>query len=131
MLIVALIWSITANIDKVAVQHSSPLFYTLIFNVFVSCLFLPLLFVKSRKGLKKISLNVKGLILIGLFSALIPLFQFYAISLTLVAYVISIKRTSAIFSSLFGFFFFKEKRVKERLLGAIIMVIGVLFIALS
>jgi len=130
MLIVAFVWSITSNIDKIAVQHSSPLFYTVVFNVFISCLFLPLLFVKSRKEIRKIPLNVKSLLLIGLFSALIPVFQFYAISLTLVAYVISIKRTSAIFSSLYGFFFFKEKHMKERLLGAVIMVIGVLFIAL-
>jgi len=54
-----------------------------------------------------------------------------AISLTLVAYVIAIKRTSVIISVIFGHSIFKEKGIKERLLGAIIMVIGVLFITLS
>jgi uncharacterized membrane protein len=47
-----------------------------------------------------------------------------------VAYVISIKRTSVIISILFGYLIFKEKGIKERLLGAVIMVIGVLFITL-
>ena len=58
-------------------------------------------------------------------------FQMLAINLTLVAYVISIKRTSAIMSSLFGFWLFKEKGIKERLLGVILMVLGVVLITLA
>jgi len=54
-----------------------------------------------------------------------------AINLTLVAYVISIKRLSIIFSVIFGFLLFKEKGFKERLTGAIIMVLGVILITLS
>ena len=54
-----------------------------------------------------------------------------AINLTLVAYVIAIKRTSAIMSSLFGFWLFKEKGIKERLLGVVLMVLGVILITLS
>jgi uncharacterized membrane protein len=59
------------------------------------------------------------------------IFQMTAINLTLVSYVISIKRTSVIMSVLFGYFIFKEKGLKERLTGTSIMVIGVLSIALS
>ena len=54
-----------------------------------------------------------------------------AINLTLVAYVVSVKRTSAIMSVLFGYFIFKERGIKERLIGATIMIIGVLLIVLS
>ena len=54
-----------------------------------------------------------------------------AINLTLVAYVISIKRTSTIMSVFAGYLVFKEKGVKERLIGTVIMIIGVLFITLS
>jgi len=53
-----------------------------------------------------------------------------AINMTLVAYVISIKRTSAIIVVLAGFWFFKEKNTGYRLLGASIMVAGVLCISL-
>jgi drug/metabolite transporter (DMT)-like permease len=49
----------------------------------------------------------------------------------LVAYVIAIKRASAIFSAIYGFFVLKEHFLKTRLLGIIIMVLGVLFIALN
>ena len=58
------------------------------------------------------------------------IFHMIAISMTLVAYLISVKRTSAIISVLFGTLLFKEKGFKERIWGAIIMVIGVLFITL-
>lgn len=54
---------------------------------------------------------------IGLFNALTSIFQMTAISLTLVVYVISIKRTSAIMSALFGHLIFKEKDIGERLMG--------------
>jgi len=53
-----------------------------------------------------------------------------AVTMTLVPYVISIKRTSVIFSSLYGFFIFKERFIKTRLLGVVIMVAGVLLISL-
>ena len=54
-----------------------------------------------------------------------------AISLTLVTYVIAIKRTSVIMSVLWGAIIFKEKGIKERLVGAVIMVLGVVLIVLS
>ena len=54
-----------------------------------------------------------------------------AISLTLVANVSTIKRTSSIFAILWGKFFFHEENIKERLAGAVIMIIGVALILLS
>ena len=56
--------------------------------------------------------------------------QMLAVSLTLVAHVIAIKRTSTIMSVLWGFLIFKEAGIKERLPGAGIMVVGVLLISL-
>jgi uncharacterized membrane protein len=53
-----------------------------------------------------------------------------AVSLTLVAYVISIKRTSVLMSVGFGHFIFKEKGIQERSLGAAIMILGVAIISL-
>jgi uncharacterized membrane protein len=130
MLCVAFIWSITANFDKIAIQHSNPFFYTFVINLFLFTAFIPIVLVKSRKSLGKVLMNSRILFPVGLFSALTLIFQFYAISLTIVPYVISIKRTSVIFSTLYGFLFFGEKRTKERLLAALIMILGVLLITL-
>lgn len=130
MFLVAFIWSITSNFDKMGVKNSSPLFWAISANFFVTVLLFILLLVKAKNNLNQITANLKILSLIGLCTALTLIFQMQAINLALVAYVISIKRTSAIFSVFFGHFIFKEKSLKERLLGASIMILGVLCISL-
>ena len=131
MLLVAFIWSITSNFDKIGVQNSSPIFWPIGVNIFMTLAMFPIMLYKSQGSLGQISTSYKSLFPIGLFSALSLIFQMAAINLTLVAYVISVKRTSAIMSVLFGYFIFKEKGIKERLIGATIMIIGVLLIVLS
>jgi drug/metabolite transporter (DMT)-like permease len=65
------------------------------------------------------------------FGAATLAFQMVAIGLTNVAYVISIKRTSIAWSVLAGYFVFKEKNIKVRLLGAAVMIAGVVLIILG
>lgn len=131
MLLVAFIWSITSNFDKIGVLNSSSIFWVIAVNIFLTLAMLPIMLYKSRGSIHRIRINYKALFPVGLFNALALIFQMTAISLTLVAYVISIKRTSAIMSVLFGHLVFKEKGVRERLAGAAIMVAGVILIALS
>ncbi len=57
--------------------------------------------------------------------------HFVAISMTDVAYMISVKRTSLLFSVLYGHFLFGEEDITQRLLGSSIMVMGVILITLS
>jgi uncharacterized membrane protein len=72
---------------------------------------------------------MKRLAPIGLFSALTLIFQMLAINLALVAYVIAIKRTSAILVVLVSLWFFKERDFKYRLIGSCVMVFGVILIS--
>jgi uncharacterized membrane protein len=130
MLAVAFIWSITCNIDKIGVINSNPIFWLIFFNLFLSLVLTPTMLIKSRRSLKQIPFNLKALIPIGAFSGLTGIFQMNAINVGLVPYIISIKRTSAIFSILYGYFIFKEVHIKERLLGACIMIVGVVLIAI-
>jgi uncharacterized membrane protein len=131
MLIVALIWSITSNFDKIGVQRSSPVFWVIAMEIFLTIVLTPIMLYKSQKNLNQIRTGLKTLVMLGFFSALTLIFQMNAIKLALVTYVISVKRTSVIMSVLFGYLIFREKGIQERLIGVTIMVIGVLFIALS
>ncbi len=131
MLIVAFIWSITSNLDKIGVQKSSPVFWVIAEEIFLTVVLTPIMLYKSQKDLSQIRTGLKSLIPIGFLSALTLIFQMNAIKLAPVAYVISVKRTSTVMSVLFGWFIFKEKGIQERLIGVAIMVIGVLFIAFS
>jgi drug/metabolite transporter (DMT)-like permease len=145
MLIVAFIWSITSNYDKVGAVNSSPIIWVVAVNFFIAICLFPILFAlnkdyipKKRSSLKKkgeywklIKQNKNILLFTGFLSALTIIFQIYAITLTLVAYVIAIKRTSVCFGVLWGHLIFHEKGMKERLTGAVVMVLGVVLIVLS
>ncbi len=133
MLCIAFIWSVTANIDKVGVLNSNPIFWVISVNLFVICLLTPILYLRNGgwKGEVRAKRNLLALLPIGLFSALTLTFQMTAITMTLVAYLISIKRTSAIMGVIFGALLFKEKNLRSRLAGAVIMVLGVLLITLT
>ena len=131
MCLVAFLYSISSPLDKVGVQHSSPIFYA------CACR-LSLLFVLSGAVLKygKISdlreLDVlKGVAPIGLLSGVVGVMQMVAITMVPVVYVISIKRTSVVWSVLWGWLFFEEKRIALRLLGCLIALIGVVVVSLS
>ncbi len=130
MLATAFLWSITANCDKIGIQNSSPLFWSIAATSGMALVLVPIMLYKSPRVLQQIPMIYKKLAPIGFFCALTVIFQMLAVSLTLVAHVIAIKRTSTVLSVLWGFLIFKEPGFKERLLGASIMVIGVLFISL-
>jgi len=129
MIGVAFLYSITSTLGKLAIQHSSASFMALIYLPVVSVAFLPLLF---GSGVRPSDLKSGGRIflLIGASQALMAFFHFHAVSLLLVAYMISVKRLSLVLSVLFGKIFFQEAHMKERLLGSSLMLCGVVLILL-
>ena len=130
MLIVAVIWSITSNIDKIVVKSSNPLLASFATTSIVLILLTLVLWLR-RISIWHILRQSKILAPIGLTGGLSLAFQMTAISMTLVANVISVKRTSVLFGTAWGKIYFKEENIKERFAGAFIMVIGVILIALS
>ena len=131
MLGVAFLWSITANIDKVGVRNSSPIFWAIANYTFIALEMLPVLLYKSKgKVIQPLKTNLFALIPVGFFQGLVVLCQMKAIELALVAQVISVKRISTLFSVFWGYLFFRESGIKERATGAIFMILGVFLIAI-
>lgn len=130
MLLVVLLWSISANFDKIGIQNSSVFFWSFAINAGVFLFLLPVVIIKSPNISKNVKKHFKALSIYGFISSLGTLAQMMALSLIIVPYAISIKRTSTIISTLAGWLFFKEKNIKERLAGVIIMVVGVILITL-
>jgi uncharacterized membrane protein len=60
----------------------------------------------------------------GIFYSFMVISHMIAISLAQVAYVITIKRMSLVIGVLYGYLFFREKNIRERLLGAALMFLG-------
>ncbi len=123
MIIVAIIYSITSTIGKIAVQHSSPIFFGFFYPLLLT---IALSMVVGVKGtLHQVASRPLTFLFIGLFTAIMILSHFMAISMADVAYVISVKRTSLIFSVIYGMVVFKERDIAERLLGSLFMLAGV------
>ncbi len=131
MLGVSFIWSFTANIDKIGVQASSPVFWSVTLHLAVGILLFPVVLYFSRHHFRQLQGTWKTLVPVGIFMALTMILQMTAIQHYLVAYVIAIKRLSILLSVLWGYLIFKEENIQQRLLGASIMVVGVFLISLS
>lgn len=130
MLLVALIWSVSANIDKIGVLHSSPLHWAAALNGFVALALLPAVVLRCRGG-RPLPHDRKGLLLIGAAGGLGSACQMAAISLTLVPYVIAIKRSSTVMSVLWGHLRLGETGIRRRLPAALLMLAGILLITLG
>lgn len=134
MLVVALIWSLTSTLGKKGVQLSDPTFFGVFYMVTLS---IPMLAVAVWRAKRHAgAVNLKGrnriwLLLGGLAMALSMLAHFHAIERAPVSYMIAVKRTSLIFSVLYGGLIFKEERIRQRLLGTSIMLsgAGILYLA--
>jgi drug/metabolite transporter (DMT)-like permease len=131
IIIVAFIFSITASLGKLAIEHSSPVFFGSFYFVLVFIAFTPIAFLKSRQPMKIMKKEVKALASIGSTYGMMIFFHMIAVSMSNVAYMVSIKRTSLLFSVVFGHFMFKEEKITEKAIGAVIMFIGFVWIVLS
>ncbi|MBI5902083.1 MAG: DMT family transporter [Deltaproteobacteria bacterium] len=129
MTAVALIYAFTSTLGKVAVMHSSPMFFGFFYPFILTAALTPFM---AGKGTLKTVVSRPGIfLLIGLCTAMMISTHYVAISLTNVSYMIAVKRMSIIFSVIYGKLFFKEVGIRERLLGSSMMVAGVALIIAS
>ncbi|MCX5847210.1 MAG: EamA family transporter [Deltaproteobacteria bacterium] len=129
MLFVSFIYAFTSTIGKLAIIHSNPYFFGIIYNValtMVMIAFIPVA-VKAEPLKNMIKKPLIGLIL-GAIVSIAIFSHMLAISMTNVAYMISLKRTSILFGVLYGALWFKEEKIAEKIMGTIIMLSGVFLI---
>ena len=129
MLCVAFIWSITSNFDKIGVINSSPLCWAVALFTVIASGMVPFV-LRPGRGLAPLMGQWRLLAVTGGFNAFAIAFQMLALTLAPVAQVIAVKRMSTLLSVLMGHFFFGEKGLRSRLLGAGIMVGGVVIMSL-
>ncbi|MEK6527309.1 MAG: DMT family transporter [Nitrospirota bacterium] len=131
MIIVAFIFSLTSSLGKMAIENSSPVFFGSFYFLLITFLFTPIAMAKNKNKIAITKKDIITLIPIGITYSLMIICHMYAMSLTKVAYMISVKRTSLLFSIFYGYIIFKEEKISERLAGSIIMLAGFVIIVLS
>jgi len=128
MLLTALIWSISANFDKMGVINSSPIFWGFSIELGIATLIFILMLYNIGEHKTEIIKNFGSLSILGTLHGAMIFFQMFAVSVTLVAYVIAIKRISVLIVVIAGYLFFREKGIKERIIGSILMIMGFILI---
>ncbi|PKL83845.1 MAG: hypothetical protein CVV24_02965 [Ignavibacteriae bacterium HGW-Ignavibacteriae-3] len=131
MLIVAFLWSVSANFDKIAIQNSSTWQHMAVTNILIFTTISFLVKTTKKFEIKSIPNDKKYLLIISGFTVGSYIFHMTALSLTLAAYVIAMKRMSALISVVLGSVFLKEPNLRQRLVGAAVMFAGVLLIVFS
>ena len=131
MIAVAFIFSITAPLGKVAIEHSSPFFFGSFYFVLVTLFFTPIALKMNQGKIIFTRKDIAPLTSIGITYSMMIIFHMLAISLSNVAYMISIKRTSLLFSILYGHFLFRERNIAEKIVGCILMLAGFAMIIFS
>ncbi|MFH1072482.1 MAG: EamA family transporter [Nanoarchaeota archaeon] len=130
MLIVAFLYSISANFDKLVVKNSDAYFGSAIVYLFLFISFTFIALVKVQGLAHAYVKNFPVFLLTASVLSLIAITINLAYTQQIVPYVISIKRTSIVFSVLYGWLLFKEKDITKRLLAALILLAGVVLIIL-
>ena len=133
MLWVAFLYSFTSSLGKVAITHSSPIFFSVIFYASLCAFLSPFVLYRARNSIASFvqAGMPRRLVLPGFLYAVMVAAHMTAMSMTKVAYMISVKRTSILMGVLYGYFMFREKDVRSRFAGAALMLAGFVVIVLS
>ncbi len=135
MFLVALIYGFGSVADKYLMNNSNPLTRILLYSYFTLPFLIIFLLFKDKyaffsKTKAIFADNLKGIFFATIIFYAVIITQMWALSLTYAAYIIAVKRISAIFTVIFAYFVFKEqKNFVHVLLGVVLMVIGVVLLA--
>jgi len=130
MLIVSFVFSISAVLGKLAILHSSVMFFQMSFFVVLNLLIIIVFLLLGKIRLKTfVAYPVKGMVA-GVLLYCHIFFHGFGISMTKAAYMMSIKRLSIVFSVILGGLVFHEQNIRMRFFGAMLMFFGAVLILL-
>ncbi|MFB6241622.1 MAG: EamA family transporter [Candidatus Nanosalina sp.] len=131
ILVVLLIYSITANTDKIGVKSSSAVMWPLTIYTLSTIFMMPVMIRKSSEWKEKLGKEWKPLATLGVLGGLAIILQMTALKMTLVSYVISIKRLSIPVTIVLSYFLLQEKEsFRQRLIGGVLMTLGAVLITI-
>ncbi len=134
MLVAAFLYSFTANLDRLAMEASSASWYVTVDLATVSILVGAYLTVRRLRPSSEARIVVEPsqalrqwpLIIGGFINATTFLLHMWALTFTTVPYLISVRRSSIIFASLWGYFVRKECAPRwYQVVGMFLVVVGI------
>lgn len=128
MLLVSLIYAVTSVLGKLAVLHSSVYFFGAVYFIsftVIQIIALPLI---PSARLSRVAQKPLAGLLTG--AAFVTMIFCHLIAVTRIdtADMVAVKRTSILFGTLYGWLWFKEEKIGERILGVVLMLGGIFMI---
>ena len=143
-LLVAFLWSVSVNFDKLSAVYSDRFFAPAMASAMMAAGYAIYLLIKNRRLFVRNAVasenhhqdrflfqGVVVLLCLGASMALGSVLHNSALLAGLASYTIAIKRMGVLFGVIWGWLFFKEKDIAKKLLGAAIAVAGVVAILFS
>ncbi len=127
----AFLMSIMANLFKIGISFSNPVYYTALVHSIIVIILFVLFLPKLKETIYHIKARMGPSLIIGLSNALMSLTAGIALLTAIVPYMISLKRSSVLFGLLYSQYWFKEENGRNVYTGALIMVIGAILIIMS
>ena len=119
-------------VDKIGVSIVYPPVYIYLMFVISLLLLSPYVLAKERLTLKKEwQINKVPILIVGFLDLFAYLMILFALRISKVSYVAAAREVSIVFSVLIGIMLLKEKNVPQKLAGAILITLGVVFIGLG
>ena len=124
--------SIYSVIDKMGVQVVHPVFYLWLVNLWMTVdTGIYLVFMKKRSSLSVWHGSKKEILFVTLFQNGAYLLILMALQMSKVSYVVAFRQVGALFGALMGILLLKESHWKPRILGALILTLGLVLIGLA
>lgn len=130
-LIASACFASASTLGRKAILLSDPLSFAVMVALVNPIVLLLIFSVQNRSFYKEIigsnaRAHIQNLGLLGILFALMRLADQIALSMTLASYAMAVKRMAGVFSVLIGHFLFREPRMRVKLVGSTVMVLGVL-----
>jgi drug/metabolite transporter (DMT)-like permease len=130
-LIAAACFGAASVFGRIGIQLSDPLSFAVVVAIVNPVVLFIVFTLRKRRFYAEIFTSnarrqIRPLLLLGGLFALMRVADQIALSLTLASYAMAVKRTAGVFSVLLGRWFFKETYTLIKLVGAAVMLIGVL-----
>jgi len=119
-------------VDKIGVSNVYPPVYIYLMFVGAFILLSPYVLVKKRVLLfEEWQKNKYTILAVGFLALFTYLLVLFAMQMSKVSYIVALRESGILFSALYGTFWLRESHFRQKIVGAIMIFLGVSFIGLS
>ncbi len=119
-------------VDKVGVGAVEPPVYIYLMLVGTWLLLSPYVLAKERAWMQEEwRINKGAILIVGFLSPFTYMMILFAMQLSKVSYVVAVREVSIVFSAFYGVAWLGEKHARQKLIGAVLIASGVVFIGMS